>query len=316
LRFLLALASIAALAGCEPRELPSEPNATHLVVGYPPGGGADLLARRVASELGAALGTPVVIENLSGSAGAHAARHVAHSPRDGHTLLIGTSSAVTLATPGNPVEAYDSFKEVCPLALVAETSHVLLVAADSAYDSLESLVAEARLTPEQLTYASLGTGSSSHAIGALFAQESHLELLHVPYRSAPAGMKDVLGGHVSMMVGTVQSALPLLYSGRLRALAVSGRERSRFLPLVPTFAELGLPDLTSTTWYGLFAPCGLPSEVQGKLLGAVDSVMHKPAVTDVISREGGEPAYLLGEGFRRYLEAQSDKWNQVASLLR
>jgi tripartite-type tricarboxylate transporter receptor subunit TctC len=223
---------------------------------------------------------------------------------------------VTLATPGNPVEAYDSFKDLCPLALVAETSHVLLVAADSPYDSLESLIEEARLAPEQVTYASLGTGSSSHAIGALFAQENHLELIHVPYRSASAAMKDVLGGHVSMMVGTVQSALPLLYAGRLRALAVSGSERSRFLPLVPTFAERSLPDLTSTSWYGLFAPCGLPSEIQGKLFGAVDSMMRSPAVTEVITREGGDPAYLLGEGFRRYLEAQGRKWNDVATLLR
>jgi tripartite-type tricarboxylate transporter receptor subunit TctC len=288
--------------------------ATRLVVGYPPGGGADQLARLIAQELRSS--RPVVVENVPGRAGLIAARHVAAGAKDGRTLLLAATGAITLAPLLESDPGYQPNVDLCPVALVAETPHVLLVARDSPVRTVEDLVALARASPGQLSYASLGIRSSAHAVGALFASEARVDMIHVPYNGSSPAVKDLLGGHVTAMFGTVQATLPYIDSGQVRAIAVSSAKRSPRIPEVRTFAEAGLPGLTSTSWYGLFAPCHLPAAAQRKLHRDVRAALAGPTVKEVLRRDGSETLPLFGAGFERFLAGESRRWARAVELLR
>jgi tripartite-type tricarboxylate transporter receptor subunit TctC len=302
------------LAACAPDESPWPSRPIKIEVGYPPGGGADALARLVASELGRALDGQVVVENRPGSAGTFAAQLVAQAPRDGYTLLVAATGAVTLAPLLNRALSYAPDKDLCPLALLGETPHVLLVNAVSPAQSLDELVALARQHPSALSYASLGQGSSAHVTGARFASLTHIAINHVPYRGSAPAINDLIGGHVSMMFGTLQATLPMIESGQVRVLAVSSERRSPKLPSVPTFAEQGFPELTSTSWYGLFMPCGVPPAVARKLDIAARKVVEQGALAARVEGEGSEFRALIGQDFARFLDAERARWKSASAL--
>lgn len=309
------IAGTLALLACSGDETrwPSRP--IKLEVGYPAGGGADALARLVARELGHVLGAQTVVENRPGSAGTIAAQYVARAPRDGYTLLIAATGAVTLAPLLDPHLPYSPETDLCPLALLGETPHVLLVRADSPAKTLEDLIALSRSNPGEFSYASLGTGSSAHAVGALFADVAGIVVNHIPYRGSAPAINDLIGGHVSMMFGTLQATLPMIASGDVRALGVSSKVRSPLLPSVPTFAERGLERLTSTSWYGLFAPCGLPRSVAARLDDAVRDMISRPALAALLHADGNDFELVLGDDFRRFLLAERARWARAAALL-
>ena len=311
----LALAAVLALAACASDEPPWPSRSIKLEVGYPPGGGADAIARLLAGELGRALKVQVVVENRPGNAGTLAAGYVAQAPKDGYTLLVAATGAVTLAPLLDPLLSYRPETDLCPLALLGETPHVLLVKTDSPAKTLEDVIALARLHPGELAYASLGTGSSAHAVGALLADAAGIAINHVPYRGSAPAMNDLLGGHASMMFGTLQATLPMIASGQVRALAVSAERRSPLLPTVPTFAERGLGALTSTSWYGLFAPCGLPRNVADRLDAAVREAVAQPALAAMIRGEGSEFDGVVGDDFARFLRIERARWARAARLL-
>ena len=166
-----------------------------------------------------------------------------------------------------------------------------------------------------MSYASLGTGSSAHALGALFAHATGVAINHVPYRGSAPAMNDLIGGHTSMMFGTLQATMPMIASGQVRALAVSAQHRLPSLPSVPTFAEQGLGALTSTSWYGLFAACGLPRSTADRLDAAVREVLRQPALAAMVEREGGEFRTVAGDDFARFLRAERARWTPAAALL-
>jgi tripartite-type tricarboxylate transporter receptor subunit TctC len=311
----LMIAGAVALSACSRDEAhwPSRP--IKLEVGYPPAGGADALARLVAGELGHALNVETVVENRPGSAGTIAAQYVARAPKDGYTLLVAATGAVTLAPLLDPRLPYSPERDLCPLALLGETPHVLLVRSDSPAKTLEDLIALSRAKSGEFSYASLGTGSSAHAIGALFADAAGISVKHIPYRGSAPAINDLIGGHVSMMFGTLQATLSMIASGQVRALAVSGKSRSARLPSVPTFAERGLESLTSTSWYGLFAPCGLPRSVADRLDSALRDVINRPALAAMVRAEGGEFRPVLRDDFGSFLRAERARWARAAALL-
>jgi len=311
----LMLAAALALSACSPDE-PSWPSRPiKIQVGYPPGGGADTLARLVANELGRALNVRAVVESRPGHAGTIAAQYVAVAPRDGYTLLVAATGAVTLAPLLDPGLPYAPEKDLCPLALLGETPHVLLVKTSFPAQTIDDLIALARQRPGELSYASLGIGSSAHAVGALFADLTGIAINHAPYRGSAPAINDLLGGHVSMMFGTLQATMPMIAAGQVRALAVSGEHRSARLRSVPTFAERGLPGLTSTSWYGLFAPCGLPRNVAARLDAAVREVIRQPALGAMVQGEGSEFNVVVGDDFARFLRSERVRWAQAAALL-
>lgn len=311
----LVLAAALALPACSRDELrwPSRP--IKLEVGYPPAGGADALARLTAGELGRALKVTTVVENRPGSTGGIAAQYVARAPKDGYTLLVAATGAVTLAPLLDPRLSYSPDKDLCPLALLGETPHVLLVKTSFPAKTLEELIVLARLRPGELSYASLGSGSSAHAVGALFADLTGIVINHVPYRGSTPAMNDLLGGHVSMMFGTLQATMPMIAAERVRALAVSGEQRSPRLQSVPTFAERGLAGLTSTSWYGLFAPCGLPPAVADRLDAAVRTAIDQPALAKMLRDEGSDFKVVVGEDFGRFLRSERARWIPASALL-
>lgn len=293
---------------------PSRP--LKIEVGYPPGGNADGLAHVLAHQLGRSLHAEVVvIENRPASAGTLATSFVARAPADGYTLLIAATAAVTIAPLLDPGLSYSTERNLCPLALVAETPYVLIVPSESQIATLEELIVAARRQPGALSYASLGMGSIAHAIGVLFSHALRLEITEVGYRNSATAVKDLLGGHVSMMFGSMQATLPAILAGQLRALAVSSAQRAPALPGIPTLAERGLADLTFTSWYGLFTPCGLPRDVEGRLIAAAREAIAHPDIAAVLGMDESTQPAMVGEDFGRFLQAERARWIGAIPLL-
>ena len=309
------LLAVLALSGCSDRQPAWPDRAIHIEMGSRVGAGPDALGHAVAAELARALKTEVLIKNRPGKSGAIAAAEVAHAPRDGYTLLIAETGAVTLMPLLEASTPYALQRDICPVALLTDTPHVLLVATDAPERSVADLIERARRHPNELTYASLGSGSSAHAIGALFADLAHIDIVHVPYRSSATALRDLLGGQVDLMVGTLHETLPTIRSGHARLLAVSSAERVQEAPYAPTFRELGMPELTSMSWSGLFAPCDLARDVEGRLESAARDAIEHPAIASALDSDGRETRTVVGEAFADFLRADQDHWRQVLRSL-
>ena len=206
-------------------------------------------------------------------------------------------------------------RDLCPLARVAETAHVLLVSREVRIDTLEQLVAAAHRQPGALSYGSLGGESTTSALGESFTHALQLDITHVPYRSSAAALRDLLGGHLSMMFGTVQATLPALRGGQLRALAVSSEQRIAQLPDVPTFAELGFAEFTSKWWYGLFTPCGLTRDVEGQLISAAREAIAHPDIAAALGMDGSTQPAMTGEDFGRFVQLERIRWMPIIASL-
>nr|WP_297387893.1 tripartite tricarboxylate transporter substrate binding protein [uncultured Roseateles sp.] len=265
---------------------PSKP--VTLMVSYPPGGGADLIARLIAPKLGEALGQTVIIENRPGGSGQIAAGAVARAPADGYTLLFDASSYAVTPTlfPNSPYKQGKAFKTVAVTALFP---NVVLVNALFPAKTAAELVAAARVKTDQVAFASSGNGSAQHIAGVLFEQAAKVEMMHVPYKGGGPALTDVIGGQVPVFFGNVASTLQYVKQGKLRPLAVSGRQRSAALPEVPTGAEAGLTGFEMYEWNGLFAPAGTPAPVVERLSRAVQQALAAPDVKARIVELGGEP---------------------------
>jgi len=314
--FTAALVLALACAACSEREQAWPNRAIRIAVGYPSGAGPDALAHAFAAELARTLKVEVAVENRPGKAGMIATSDVARAGSDGYTLLIAATGAISLAPLLDEGTPYALQRDICPIALLAQTPHVLLVSGDAPEQSVDDLVARAKRHPGELTYASLGSSSSAHAIGALFAQLAGIEIAHVPYRSSPPALRDLLGGHVDMMFGTLHETLPAIRSGHARLLAVTSAQRAPDAPDAPTFGELGMPELASTFWYGLFAPCGLPRDVEGRLQSAAREAILHPAIADALDFAGRASHAVIGEAFVDFLRADREHWRSVIPSLR
>lgn len=316
--FALALAACCAVVvGCTQSESPWPNRPIKVEVAYLAGNAADSLAHVVALQLSRMLRTPVVVmSNRAGTAGtagpSAAAIAAARAPADGYTLLIASTDAMTIAPLLDP--AVPGGSELCPLALIAETPHVLLVGRDSQADNLEQLVQSARWRPTP-NYGSLGYGSTTHAMGELFAHSISLEMTDVPYRNSATAVADLSTGDLMMMFDTLQATLPVVLDGRLRALAVSSAQRVPELPDVPTFAERGYPELTSSFWYGLFAPCGLRAEVEEPLLDAARQALSHPDVAGTLGMRTTSLRMMAGKDFARFVESEREHWKPAVRLM-
>ncbi|RYY59198.1 MAG: tripartite tricarboxylate transporter substrate binding protein, partial [Comamonadaceae bacterium] len=246
-----------------------------LVVPYPPGGSADILARSIGQKLGDRLGQTVIVENRAGAGTAIGAKAVAVAAPDGYTLLLGTVSSQAI-NPAMTKVGYDALKDFVAVSPVAAIPFVLVAHPSLPAANVGDVLAMARATPGKVSYASAGPGTSNHLAGELMASAAKVTLLHVPYKGSAPALNDVLGGHVPLMFDLLATALPNVQSGKLKALAVTSRQRTPLLPNVPTARESGLQDYEVTAWFGVFAPAATPAPVVARLNGDLTAVLQAP----------------------------------------
>ena len=277
-----------------------------LVVSYPPGGGADIMARLIGPRLGEALGQAVIVENRPGGSGQLAAGAVTRAPADGYTLLFDASSYAVTPTlfPASPYKGGKAFRTIAVTALFP---NVVLVNPGFAARTVGELVTAARKAPDAVAFASSGNGSAQHLAGVLFEQSAGAQMMHVPYKGGGPALNDVMGGQVPVFFGNVASTLGHIQSGRLRALAVTGRERSKALPDVPTVAQADVAGFESYEWNGLFAPVGTPDAVVERLQAAVRQAMAAPEVRERITALGGEPFRGDANEAARFVAGELDR---------
>jgi tripartite-type tricarboxylate transporter receptor subunit TctC len=304
---VVLLAPSLAFAQADPA-YPSKP--ITLIVTYPPGGGADAMARLIAPKMSEALGQSVVVENRPGAGGQIGASAVAKAPADGYTLMLDASSfAVNPAL--YPKLPYDSLKAFKPIGVVALFPNVVLVNAAFAPQSVADLTALARKSKDAVAYASSGNGSAQHLAGALFESATGVDMVHVPYKGGGPALNDVVGGQVPLFFGNLASTLAHVQSGKLRALAVTSAKRSSILPAVPTLAEAGVKGAEIYEWNAVFVPAGTPPAVVNRLAAAFQRALEAPEVRQRIAQLGGEMQGGTPEQAQAFIEQQVVLWGRV-----
>ncbi len=285
----------------------------HLIVGFPPGGINDIVARLVGHKLSEALGQPIVVENRAGAGGTIGADAVARAAPDGYTLLLGSVSNLAMAPSQYKNLPYDPSKSFAPVALVAASPNILVVNPAFPVHTVKELIALAKAHPGTINYASAGIGTSNHLTVELLKVMAGIDLVHVPYRGDAPGITDVLAGQVPMMFPTLPVALPYIRSGKLRAVAVSSPKRSTLVPDIPTVAESGgLPEFAVSIWVGILAPAKTRKEIVDKLNAEIRRAVSSDDVRERLKAQGAEPAADTPEEFAAYLAAETTKWTQVA----
>jgi tripartite-type tricarboxylate transporter receptor subunit TctC len=284
-----------------------------LIVTYPPGGGADLMARLVAPKMAAVLGQPVVVENKAGASGQIGAAEVARAAPDGHTLMLDASSFAV--NPGLYAKLpYDSAKAFMPLAVLALYPNVLVVTPSFAPKSAQELIALAKAKPGTVAFASSGNGSAQHLAGELFRARTGVDMTHIPYKGGGPAMNDVIGGQVPVFFANIASGLGHIKGGKLRPLAVTGAKRSTALPDVPTMAEAGVPSYEVYEWNAIFAPAGTPAPVVARLAEAIDKAMQSPEIRERVATLGGDIAGYGPKEADAFVREQTELWAKVIRL--
>jgi tripartite-type tricarboxylate transporter receptor subunit TctC len=281
-----------------------------LVVTYPPGGGADAMARLIAPKLGEALGQPVVIENKPGASGQIGAAAVAKALPDGHTLMLDASSfAVNPAL--YPKLPYDTDKAFRPIGVIALFPNVVLVNAQFPARSVADLITASKVRKDAVAFASSGNGSAQHLAGAMFESAAKVDMAHIPYKGGGPALNDVVGGQVPVFFGNLASTLGHIQGGKLRALAVTSAKRSAILPDVPTLAEAGVNGAEVYEWNVVLAPAGTPDAVVAKLSAALQKTLDSPEVKARIAQLGGEMQAGDPDAAQRFVRGQMALWAKV-----
>jgi tripartite-type tricarboxylate transporter receptor subunit TctC len=293
-------------AGTAYAEYPEKP--IRLIVPFGPGGPADILARVVSVRLAERLGKPVVVENLSGASTIVGTQQAAKSSPDGYTLVVFSLTHAANAASSRPLP-YDSLKDFTPIAMLG-ASPFMLVVNPAMPETLGELVTKAK-SGEPLTVSTAGVGSSTHLTAELFSLMSGAKISAVPYRGSGPALADLMTGVVQMSFSSVVSALPYTKSGRLRGLTVTGSQRSKAAPDLPTLAESGFPGFDSTSWIAVFAPAGMPAPIVSRLNSEISSVMDLPDVRQTLDNDGSDVVKMSPEDLGRYFSAEVTKWRDV-----
>lgn len=281
-----------------------------LVVTYPPGGGADAMARLIGPKLGEALGQTVVIENKPGAGGQIGAAAVAKAAPDGYTLMLDASS-FSVNPSLYPKLPYDSAKAFQPVGVIALFPNVVLVNANFPAKNIAELMGAAGKSKNAVSFASSGNGSAQHLAGALFESAAKVDMVHVPYKGGGPALNDVIGGQVPLFFGNLASTLQHVQSGKLRALAVTSGTRSPILPDVPTLSESGLKGTEIYEWNAIFTPANTPEPVMKKLAAAFQQALESPEVKARIAQLGGEIQKGNPEQAKKFIDQQTSLWQRV-----
>jgi tripartite-type tricarboxylate transporter receptor subunit TctC len=296
-------------AAAAAEDFPSRP--ITLVVPYSAGGGNDAMARTVADKMSRTLGQQVVVENRAGAGGTIATRYVAKSAPDGYTLVIGGTGTLAVNPTLYANVGYDPRKDFSPIGLIGTSALVVLVHPAVAATSIKELIDLARREPGKFNYASAGVGSGIHLGTVLFEQMADIKLTHVPYRGSAPALTDLIGGHVAIYFSSLPPAVQLVKDGKVRALAVTGSQRSNILPDVPTVAEAGLPGYESVLHYGIVAPAGAPRPVVEKLNAALREAVAAPDTTERMAADGTEPHASTPNEYAADIDREETKWSAI-----
>jgi len=276
---------------------------------YAPGGTTDLLTRAIAQKMSDALGVPVVADNRPGAGGNIGAEIAAKSPPDGYTILLAPVSpmAINVSLYGDKM-TFNPEKDFSPITLVAKVPLVLIVHPSVPVRNVRELIALAKAKPGQLNYGSAGNGSSNHLIGEMLKAAAGIDMLHIPYKGGGPAMVALMAGQLDMFVGQVPSTAPMVKSGRIRAIAISGARRSPALPDVPTISESGLPGFEATSWYCIVAPAGVPQPIITRLHSELIKILNTPEIRDRLIAEGADVETTTPEELMAFVRAEIPKW--------
>ncbi len=303
----------ATFAGASPvlaQAFPDRP--VRILVGYPPGGGTDLVARLMQQPLSTKWGQPVVIDNRPGANAIIATEAAAKAKPDGYTLLMAYATEVAVNPATMKKLPYDPVRDFTPILQLASAPLVLAVSPATAAKDVRELIALAKAKPGTLSYSSSGSGSVHHFAGELFKLQTGADILHVPYKGSGPATADAVAGQVQVTYASVASVLRFVQAGRLRALAVTSRKRSPQMPDVPSMVEAGLTDFELTSWYGLLAPAGTPPEVVAKIHADVTAVLASAEIQKSFGTQGLDMAGGTPQAFGAFIRDEAAKFARIA----
>ena len=309
---LQATAAAAATLGA-PRlfaqALPSGP--IRIIVGFPPGGGTDALARVVAQKLSVMWSQQVIVENKAGVAGVLAADYVAQQPSDGTTLLMAHINSHALAPSLQPKMNYNVERDFVPIVLVGVTPNLLVCNTSQPAKTVAEIVALCKAKPGQISFGSAGNGSAQHLALELFKQRAKVDALHVPYKGSAPVITDLIGGQINYAFETMTAATPHVKGGKLMAIAQTRGKRAKGHPTVPTMVEQGYPEFEATTWYGLVGPGKLPAAMAKRMNEDVNKVLAMPDVQERLDSYGAEDGGGSPEKFANFIRSETVQWGKV-----
>ena len=296
------------LAGTANAQYPAKP--VRVLVGYAAGSSTDIVGRVMADRLSAYWKQSVYVETRAGAAGNLAADAAAKAPGDGYTLLFA-QNGLAISAAALPNLPFSAERDLLPLAPVAATPHILIVAPEFPAKNVQELIARAKAEPGKLSFASSGVGNSDHLCGELFNLMAGISAIHVPYKGGAPAATDVMGGRIAYYFAGMPVGLPLHKSGRARALAVTSKERFPGAPDVPTVAEQGLPDYSATLWQGFFAPSSVPAELGARIAADIQKVMALPETREKLAGASVTVSTSGQADFKRFFSEEIEKWRDV-----
>jgi tripartite-type tricarboxylate transporter receptor subunit TctC len=309
---LMATAPAHAQAQAPAQAFPTKP--LKIIVPFAAGGPTDAIARVVAERMGAELGQPVLVDNRPGASTMVGAEAVARAPKDGYTLLLGTTS--TFSTNPHLYKAISyTLADFAPIALVAKTDWVLTVNNDLPVKTIREFVDYGKAHPGALNYGMMGVGSSSHFVGKMIEGATSVRMVDVAYKGSGPALTDLMGGQVQVYVDAITTSLPLARAGKVRIIGIMGEKRAAIAPEIPTFAESGYPDVVAQSWYGLFAPVGTPKAVVERLNASVQSALRSAEVTKRFASDGTLMEAGTPEGFTAMVKRDAEKWGRLITPL-
>jgi len=310
LRFaILVFVGITFCGPAAPQQYPARP--IRMIIGFPPGGGTDIVGRIVGQRLSEVLGQQILPDNRGGASGQIAAELTAKAPPDGYTVMMAHIAAISILPSLYPKMPYDAARDFAPITLVAIGPNFLVVHPSVPVKSVKELVAFAKARPGQLHYASPGAGTVQHLAGELFKLQAKVDMLHVPYKGSGQSIVDLVAGHVHLNFDSVPPVLPHVRSGRLRALAVTSEKRFSILPDIPTVTEGGVPGFDMSTWWGLVAPAAVSKDIVARLQAETVKVLREPAVKEKIAFAGADTVGNTAEEFAAFIRSERAKYARI-----
>jgi len=303
------VAAMAALLSLAVHAQPFPEHALKLIVPFPPGGATDTLGRILAKKMGELLNQPFVVENHGGAGGTIGTDYVARQPADGYTVLLVNAIPHTAARKLYPVK-YDPVKSFTPIGAMGTLRYILAINNDVPAKDYAQFVALAKAQPGKLNYASAGVGTAPHLAMELYTRAAGIEMVHVPYQGSGPAMTDLMGGRVQAIIENVP-LVPLIKSGKVHALAITGNARAASFADLPTFAEVGLPAFEMSGTWGLIAPAGVPADRVAILSNALSSAVKDPTVRDALIAQGIDPDYGTSAEYGAVLVREEAKWNKL-----
>ena len=301
---------LAAAGGAAAQAYPVKP--IRVVVPFPAGGPSDIVGRVVSQKLAEAWGQPVVVDNRAGAGGVIGTEFVAKGPADGYQLLHGTIGGLAVAMSLQPNRGYDTLRDFAPITQTVTVTNFLVVHPTVPARSIKELIALAKTRPGKLNYASSGSGTGPHLAGELLKYMAGIDLVHVPYKGSAPGLTAMLSGEVDITFENSLLVMPHLASGKVRALGVTGTQRSKLLPALPTIAET-LPGYNASGWYGFVAPAATPKDVVAKLSAEMTRILRQPDVVTRLAGQGAEPVASTPDEFAAFIRAEIDKWAKLVA---